>query len=174
MTEIVRRARLFLGSYVLLFVLLAIRFQTRWLVISCIVLAAIGLLNMLWIVFVVTRKTESEPIRVAGVTDAGSDVAGYLATYLLPFLTVAAPTVRDVIAYVIFLLVTGLVYVRSEMTQINPTLYLLGKRVVAITTDKGWSGHLVSTSAPHVGDVVQAVSMNALVRVESAIKATAA
>ncbi len=172
MTEIVRRARLFLGSYVLLFVLLAIRFQTWWLVLSCFVLAGIGLLNMLWIVFVVSRKTESEPIRIADVTDAGSDVAGYLATYLLPFLTVAVPTVRDVIAYVIFLLVTGLVYVRSEMTQINPTLYLLGKRVVAIKTDKGWSGHLVATSAPHVGDVVQAASLNALVRVESAVKAT--
>ena len=35
MTEIVRRARLFLGSYVLLFVLLAIRFQTPWLEIVC-------------------------------------------------------------------------------------------------------------------------------------------
>jgi len=172
MTEIGRRVALFLGSYVLLFVLLAIRFQTRWLMISCIVIAAIGLLDMLWIVFGVTRKTEAEPIRIADVTDAGSDVAGYLATYLLPFLTVAEPTTRDVIAYMIFLLVTGLVYVRSEMTQINPTLYILGKRVVAITTDKGWSGHLVATSPPHVGDVVQAVSLNALVRVETVPKAT--
>lgn len=169
MTEIARRSRLFLGSYVLLFVLLAIRFQTRWLVIACIVLAALGLIDMLRIVFWVTRrKTEAEPIRVAQVTDAGSDVAGYLATYLLPFLTVAEPTTRDVIAYAIFLLVTGLVYVRSEMTQINPTLYILGKRVVAITTDKGWSGHLVATSPPHVGDVVLAAPLNRAVRVETA------
>lgn len=168
MTEIARRSRLFLGSYVLLFVLLAIRFQTRWLVIACSVLAAIGLLDMLWIVFRVTRKTEAEPIRVAQVTDAGSDVAGYLATYLLPFLTIPEPSTRDIVAYVIFLFVVGLVYVRSEMSQINPTLYILGRRVVAVTSDKGWSGHLVVTSAPQAGDVVQAVSLNADVRVEAA------
>lgn len=169
MTEIARRSRLFLGSYVLLFVLLAIRFQTWWLVIACSVLAAIGFLDMLRIVFRVTHKTEAEPIRVAAVTDAGSDVAGYLATYLLPFLTVAEPNTRDVIAYFIFLVVTGLVYVRSEMTQVNPTLYVFGKRVVAITTDKGWSGHLVAASPPHAGDVIRAVSLNAAVRVETSV-----
>jgi hypothetical protein len=47
MTEAMRRARLFLGSYVLLFVLLAIRFQTAWLEIACGVIAAVGFVDML-------------------------------------------------------------------------------------------------------------------------------
>lgn len=166
MTEMARRARLFVGSYVALFLLLAIRFHTTWLVIACSSIALIGMLDMLWVVFGVVRRTEPEPIRLAEVADAGPAVAGYLATYLLPFLIVAQPDARDLIAYAIFLVVSGLVYVRSEMTQVNPTLYLLGRRVVAIRTDGGWPGHLVARSSPQVGDVVQVVSLNVGLRVE--------
>lgn len=173
MTEIVRRARLFLGSYVLLFVLLAIRFQTTWLEIACGALAAIGLVDMLWIVFYISNRTEQDPIRIREVTDAGPAVAGYMATYLLPFLTVAEPTGRDIAAYAIFLVVTGLVYVRSEMTQVNPTLYILGRRVVALTTDHGWSGHVVARSSVRPGDIIQTVPLNAEVRVQVSRKFTA-
>lgn len=166
MTEAVRRARFFIGSYVLLFVLLAIRFQTTWLEVVCGVIAAYGLLDMIWIVFGVTRRTASEPLRLAGITDAGPEVSGYVATYLLPFLTVAEPTTRDVVAYAIFLLVIGLIYVRSEMTQINPTLYILGRRVVAVHTTHGWSGYVVVRSSVRPGDVIQAVPLNPDVRVQ--------
>src|SRR5437870_13736060 len=122
MTDALRGGRLFLGSYAPLFGLLALRFRTPWLEAGCIALALVGGLDMVWIVFGVSRRTAAEPLRLAEVTDAGPEVAGYLATYLLPFLIVAEPNGRDIAAYGIFLLITGLVYVRSEMTQVNPTL----------------------------------------------------
>lgn len=172
MTEIARRARLFLGSYALLFVLLGLRFHTLWLEMACAVLAAIGLLDMVWIVFGASRRTAADPIRLAEVTDTGPEIAGYLATYLLPFLTVAEPGTRDVVAYALFLLVTGLIYVRSEMTQVNPTLYLLGRRVVRVTTDQGWSGYVIVRSSVQPDDVIQAVPLNPAVRVEVSRKPT--
>ncbi len=167
MTESLRRSRLFLGSYALLFLLLAIRFETIWLEVVCGALAVAGFLDMLWIVFGIARRTSADPIRLAKVEDAGPEVAGYLATYLLPFLTVPQPTVRDVAAYTIFLMVTGLVYVRSEMAQINPTLYILGRRVVRVTTDQGWSGHLVVRNRVQPGDALRVVALNPAVRIES-------
>lgn len=167
MTDLLRRGRLFLGSYALLFVLLAIRFETHWLSILCGIIAAIVSLDMAWIVFVVSRRTGRDPIRIQSVQDAGPEVAGYVATYLLPFLTVAQPTIRDLLAYGIFLVVTGLVYVRSEMIQINPTLYILGRRVARITTDQGWSGHLVVPGHIAPGDAIQVASLNESVRVAS-------
>jgi len=103
----------------------------------------------------------------ATVSDAGSEVAGYLATYLLPFLTVAEPNTRDVIAYILFLLVTGLIYVRSEMTQINPTLYLLSRRVVRVTTTAGWSGYVITRTHPEPNQPIKTVTLNAEVRVEA-------
>jgi hypothetical protein len=170
-TEIVRRSRLFLGSYALLFVLLALRFSSPWLGWTCAGLALGGFLDMAWIVFGVSSRTAAEPIRVSNVEDAGPEVAGYLATYLLPFLTVAQPSARDIMAYVVFLLVTGLVYVRSEMTQVNPTLYLLGRRVVRVETDQGWSGHLILRSSVRPGAIVRTVPLNPVVRVEVRPKA---
>lgn len=123
--------------------------------------------------FGVSRRTSAEPIPLAEVADAGPEVAGYLATYLLPFLMVAEPGTRDIVAYVLFLLITGLVYVRSNMAQINPTLYILGRRVVKVTTDHEWSGYvIVRSSSSQAGDVIHAVPLNADVRVEVSRKTT--
>lgn len=76
-------------------------------------IAALGFLDMAWIVFGVSRRTGADPLRLATVDDAGPEVAGYVATYLLPFLTVAEPDGRDIAAYAIFLAVTGLIYVMN-------------------------------------------------------------
>jgi len=166
MTEIVQRGRLYVGSYVGLFALLAIRFDTTWVRLVCVGLAALGAAFMLWIVFVVARRAGAEPIRVVEVEDAGSEISGYLATYLLPFLTVASPNVRDVVAYAIFLGIGGLIYVRSEMTQVNPTLYLLGRRVAKVSTKEGWRGYVIVKTHPETDEVIRVVSLNSAVRVE--------
>jgi len=174
-TEIVRRSRLFLGSYALLFLLLALRFTTTWLEVACGILAVIGFVDMVWIVYGVSSpsRTGAEPITVDEVSDAGPEVAGYLASYLLPFLTVAQPSGRDLAAYVIFLLVTGLIYVRSEMTQVNPTMYILGRRVVHIRTTGGWDGHVITRSSVEPGMSLRTVTLNDAVRVEVRQKAQA-
>lgn len=65
--------------------------------------------------------------------DAGTDVSGYLAAYLLPFLTVAHPSTTDLVAYAIFVAVAGLVYVRTGLMQINPTVYLMSRKVLRAT-----------------------------------------
>jgi hypothetical protein len=165
-TDLIRRARLFVGSYALLFVLLALRFTTPWLEWLCAVIAGIGFVDTVWIVLIVSRRTAAEPIAVADVTDVGPEVAGYLATYLLPFLTVAKPSDRDVIAYGIFLLVAGLIYVRSEMAQINPTLYVFGRRVLHVRTDRGWDGYVVVRSSVYPDTTIRTVPLNRDIRVE--------
>lgn len=166
MSDALRRTRLFIGSYALLFLLLALRFRSLELQITFGILAGTGFVDMVWIVFGVSKRTGSEPFRVAAVSDAGPAITGYLATYLLPFLTVPEPDTRDLVAYAIFLVVTGLVYVRSEMTQINPTLYILGRRVVEITTVGGWRGYVVARSSVDVDSVIRTVPLNPAVRVE--------
>lgn len=167
-TEVFRRSRLFLGSYSLLFVLLALRFRQPELEAVCGGIAALGFLDMAWIVFGVSRRTGADPLRLATVDDAGPEVAGYVATYLLPFLTVAEPDGRDIAAYAIFLAVTGLIYVRSDMAQINPTLYLLGRRVLKVVTDQDWDGYVIARSSLKPGAVLHAVPLNDSIRVEVA------
>ena len=166
MTEIVQRGRLYIGSYAGLFALLAIRFDTTWVRLACVALAVLGAAFMVWIVYVVAYRTGAEPIRVADVEDAGAEASGYLATYLLPFLTIASPSVRDVAAYAVFLAIGGLIYVRSEMTQVNPTLYLLGWRIAKVSTNEGWRGYVIAKTHPEADEVIRVVSLNSAVRVE--------
>ena len=96
------RPLLFLSSYAPLFALLAIRFEQRWLWISCTVLAVLGVVS-LWLLLRLDARSSPGPHTLVSSRDAGVEAAGYLATYLLPFLTVATPTIRDVIAYAGFL-----------------------------------------------------------------------
>lgn len=149
------RPLLFLSSYAPLFGLLAIRFEQRWLWISCTVLAVLGVVS-LWLLLRLDARSAPGPHTLAAARDAGVEAAGYLATYLLPFLTVATPTVRDVLAYVGFLLVAAVINLRSAVAQVNPLLYLLGYRVLSVTDDHGLRAYMVTRHAHPAGDRVLA------------------
>ena len=149
------RPLLFLSSYAPLFGLLAIRFEQRWLWISCTVLAVLGVVS-LWLLLRLDARSSPGPHTLASARDAGVEAAGYLATYLLPFLTVATPTVRDVIAYAGFLLVAAVINLRSAVAQVNPLLYLLGYRVLSVTDDHGLHAYMITRHPHPAGDRVLA------------------
>jgi hypothetical protein len=134
---------LVMSSYAPLFALLAIRFQSRWLWISCVVLAGIGVISLLLLLRLDARSSAG-PHVMTTVQDAGGEAASYLASYLLPFLTVATPTVRDVVAYVGFLVVAATISLRSSVAQVNPLLYLLGYRVLSVTDDRGLRAYMIT------------------------------
>jgi hypothetical protein len=52
------------------------------------------------------------------------------------------------------------------MTQINPTLYVLLRRVLKVSTNAGWSGYVVARSSLKPDDVIDVVPLNERVRVE--------
>jgi hypothetical protein len=52
--------------------------------------------------------------------------------------------------------VVAVVYVQSDMLQVNPVLYLTRRRVTFITTEGGWEGYFVSRRRPRPGDTVRA------------------
>jgi hypothetical protein len=149
---------LFLCSYAPLFAILAIRFRPTWLIVACGVLAGLGLAAGA-AVLVRFRSVTAGGWVARTVEDRGGEVAGYLATYLLPFVTVAEPSVRDVIGYVVFLVIVAVIYVRSSLVQINPTLYLFGWRLYAIEIGDGWSGYLLIRAPVRRGEKLAAARM---------------
>ena len=150
---------LFMSSYAPLFVILAIRFRSATLSVACAALAVIGLVAGL-AVLARFRTIASSRWTVRTVEDRGGEVAGYLATYLLPFVTVAEPDLRDVIGYGLFLVIVAVIYVRSSLIQINPTLYLLGWRLYAIEIGDDWSGYLLARGPIRRGTDAIAVRMS--------------
>lgn len=116
----------FISSYAPLWGLLALRFDPWWLRAPLVALTFLGIgVVALRLRARGGRPTDTE-LTIAG--DAGGEVSGYLAAYLLPFLTVADPDGLDIAAYVLFVIVAGLIYVRSSLVHINPTMYALGWR----------------------------------------------
>ena len=141
---------LFLSSYAPLFGLLAIRFQQQWLWISCLVMACLGA-GALWLLLRLDARASPGPHTLVAVKDAGPEAASYLASYLLPFLTVATPSIRDVVAYLGFLAVAAAVHLRSSVVQVNPLLYMFGYRVLAVEDDRGLAAYMVTRRRPVVG-----------------------
>jgi hypothetical protein len=158
--------RLFASSYMPLFALLALRFDRPWLRIALGALAAVTLVDTIRIAVWVPRRVGASPYLVDTVEDRGDQVAGYLATYLLPFLVVPDPSATDLAAYALFLAVAAVISVRSHLTHINPTLYLLRYRLVNITTVEGFEGAAVIRSALKQGSTLRAVHLDRRVLVE--------
>ena len=157
------RLRLFGSSYAPLFGLLALRFEAAWLRIGLGVVACLLIADTVRLVLWVPRSVTPSPYTVVEVRDEGAQV---LATYLLPFLAVPSPSGSDLAAYALFLAVAGLVSVRTGLTHINPTLYLLGLRLVTLATEEGFRGFAVLRSDYQPGEVLHAVHLDLRVLVE--------
>jgi hypothetical protein len=158
MTDLLVGLRMFASSFAPLFLLMALRVNApsiRW---ALVLFGAVGILGAISILANTSRLAPG-PFRVASVADRGPDVAGYLATYLLPFVTASNPSTRDLLAYAGFIVIAAVIYVQSEMLAINPLLYVFGYRVVAITTDTNHPMFLITRAVPNPGDAVIAARL---------------
>jgi hypothetical protein len=138
-TEDLIRVRLFFVSYVPLWLMLAFRAAPsghwRWdsraaAVLAFGALAAYGFIDALRLIRG-SRRTSPQTFIFDEVNDQGGNAAGYLATYLLPFIGLVPQDWGDWAAYVLYFLVAMIVFVRTDLTFVNPTLYVLGHRVVS-------------------------------------------
>jgi hypothetical protein len=108
------------------------------------------------------------PIEAA--EDVGDLATTYLLTYLLPFIAIAQPSARDLAAYVLAFVVFALVYVRSDMQQVNPLLYAFGRRITKVTTAQKRTLYAISKHRVIPGEIcgVELTSGVFLVTKESA------
>jgi hypothetical protein len=157
-SDLIVELALFMSSYAPLFAILAVRFRSTGVIVACAALSAAGFAAGA-AVLVRFHQVTGSTWTVRTVEDRGGEVAGYLATYLLPFVTVSEPGVRDVVGYALFLMVVAVIYVRSSLVQINPTLYLFGWRLYAIEIGDGWSGYLLARGPVRGGTDFAAVRM---------------
>lgn len=138
-TEDLIRVRLFFVSYVPLWLMLACRAAPsgRWhwdgriaAVIVFGLLAVYGFVDAIRLIRG-SGRTSTQSLVFGEVTDQGGNAAAYLATYLLPFIGLVPDDWGDWAAYVLYLLVALIVFIRTDLTFVNPTLYILGRRVVS-------------------------------------------
>ncbi len=164
------RGRLFLSSYAPLFAILAARTcpgigddgEPLWAFLLAVALTVVGLLDMIWLVSGARRRS-GRTVTPLQVDQQGAAVAGYLPTYLLPFVGIGPQSTGGWIGYGIYIGVLFVVFLGSDFALVNPTLYLFGRRVTRITlaerTDPDAvpvrvSILVVSTRVPRVGEPI--------------------
>jgi hypothetical protein len=140
-TERGRRVRLFLVSYAPLWMMLALRalpdgVTLRWTgrpATGTIAFGALALWSFAdgWRLVRGSQRRGAITMRFAEVRDEGGAAGGYLATYLLPLLAVTPQGPGDWAAYALYGAVAAVVFVRTDLALVNPTLYLFGWRVVS-------------------------------------------
>jgi len=82
------------------------------------------------------RRVSEVRWTVVDPRDQGGAVAGYLATYLLPLLSISAQGWRTAAAYGIYFITLYLVFIRTEsLVLVNPTLYVLNYRIYDVEID---------------------------------------
>jgi hypothetical protein len=118
---------LFLSSYLPLFLLIGVRSIDRANLISvgCGLLVIAGALGT-WLFLRTARQKPKGRYKMLDVERRDGDVAGYAATYLLPFVTVFSGHWQDVTTVAAFIAFLGFVYVRSRLIYVNPLLMVLG------------------------------------------------
>jgi hypothetical protein len=140
MTDDLRRVRLFLVSYFPLWVMLALRalpphnvFHWSSRVLAVVVFALVAIWSFVDGARLISgaRHTGARTLYFGEVTEQGGNAAGYLATYLLPFLGIVPADIGDWLAYGVYLFVAVVVFVRSDLSLVNPTLFLMRRRVVS-------------------------------------------
>jgi hypothetical protein len=143
---------LFLNSYLPLFALIGIRSIDRSCTIArmCAVLAGLAIGGTALFLYAAYRRN-TITVEVVEVESRDTDVAAYAATYLLPFVTVFTGKWQDVASLAGFIAVLGVIYVRSRLIYINPTLALLGfqlSRVIyrspGVTTETRWPRYVLA------------------------------
>ena len=140
-TEQMQRIRLFVISYGPLWVMLALRTwpesedwrwrsRSAW-VTGGLVVAAIWSFLDAWRLIRGALRKGAIRMRFTEVRDEGSAASGYLATYLVPLLA-EAPTRPGVwFAYGLYALMVVVLFIRTDLALVNPTLYAFGWRVVS-------------------------------------------
>ena len=134
------RCMLFLSSYFPLFVILFVLLGEQQPGLAWFSLG-VGLLGLavtyLYFKTVVFRRS---PIKgdITSRHARGSEIMGYIASYIVPFVTFSLSSWRQIVALAIFILILGIVYIFSEdMVRVNPVFNLLGYRLYEVTVEQG-------------------------------------
>ena len=153
-TQDLVRARLFLISYVPLWLMVVCRtapsLRQHWdgqatVVLIFAILAIWGVIDAIRLING-SRKTSPRSVMFGEISDQGGNAAGYLATYLLPFIGLIPANWGDWLAYGVYAVVAMIVFIRTDLTFVNPTLYLLRHRVVSANAYLPRDGSLIAGS----------------------------
>ncbi len=162
MLKIPIRVLLFLSSYFPLYVIVMIReykhVEIFYFFIPLMIVVSFGL----WYTFSSLNRISGKYIEKGKVEDTGDVSLLYFFTYVIPFLTVDFFKWQELATYGIIFFIIGIIYVKSQLIHMNPTLFLLRYNIFKITRDgdsiivitKNDNSHVLSNPVIEIGQGV--------------------
>jgi hypothetical protein len=143
------KVMLFISSYAPLSVILCIlSLQNSWRM--AVALLSVGVIGILWLVIFLRVQQSKQPFMglIAQAQQRDGEIMGYIATYIVPFVTLPFDNWYRASAFLVLLVTIGFLYVNSNMLYVNPALMLLGFHLYAITLDNSQAPYLCLTRRP--------------------------
>ena len=163
MTNVFVRCMLFLSSYfplTLIFGILILDKHIYW----ASGILAIGILSLAVMALYFRISTHTLTAFQDKVTDfqrRDGDVMGYIASYLIPFVTFPLANIQQTAALLVFVAILLVVYVNSNMIYINPVLNLAGYHLYEVNIERSaLSHHLITRQRVVRGEVIHFVRLS--------------
>lgn len=155
-TTLWARTRLFWVSYAPLAAIFAAKAYASNKTIEGIIWLMVSVVGLVlgWTLLSGIEHRDVRSVTLQNVHDSGGVVAGYLASYLLPFVTATPANLGDLLAYLIYFAVLYVVFLRSDLAMINPTLYVLGWRIASASAGDR-SVIVLCRTLPKSGDSIE-------------------
>lgn len=164
MPRLLIRILLFLSSYAPLFGLLAWRSrscQIVWISLACI--ALVGMMGLLTFL-VVSGRFQGARLVITRLQPRDAETLAYVATYLIPFLSLDLTEGDDLISFALFMAILGIIAVTSHSLFVNPVLSLLGYHTYEVVDEDNNVYFLVSRESVAIGTTVRPISVGRYVR----------
>ncbi len=153
MGSVVLRLLMFVSAYFpLALIFFALYFNThRKIAVSILLVGIIGLAGLRQ--YLITAQTLAPlRVKVESVQHREVEVIRNILAYLLPFVSIAFNDLLRAAALCLFVLVVGILYVRSNLIHMNPALSLAGFRVYDVKIEGAGTHTLLSRSRIGRGD----------------------
>ena len=116
----------------------------------------------LWYTFSSLNHISGKYIEKGKVEDTGDVSLLYFFTYVIPFLAVDFFKWQELVTYGIVFFIIGVIYVKSQLIHMNPTLFLLRYNIFKISRDgdsiivitKNDNSHVLSNPVIEIGQGV--------------------
>lgn len=131
------RIVLFLSSYAPLLALFGVRLRGSLPELLTLESVAVISVVLLWAVVRVQRSYSDTRITIAAWDTKDADTLAYIATYLIPLLSLNLASFDDVLSLAVFGVVLCIVYCNSSLIYTNPMLSLMGYHLFEVSEQNG-------------------------------------
>ena len=127
---------LFLISYFPLFIIMGILHYDHPIIPYVAIACSLVGFGGTFITFGTLNRISGQYKKANNVKPAAKMNFQYFLAYIIPFIAMDVDSTRQIIAYLVLFVFIGILYVRTELLYVNPTLTLLGYNILKIKTDE--------------------------------------